>query len=179
LSGVGDVSPVSESAGDRQTEADGASPETGSQGCQEDSEGCRKGVGSGCQEDAGSEGCQKGSERCQSGSSEANPWRSGQAQAELLRNPFSPASRGAMPVPVLPGEALGEVDIRNDDREGGRRKEARVTVRMTPLQFSRLERAAELNGVAPTTMARMLINRGARSIVDEERAWRATGDPGW
>ena len=85
-----------------------------------------------------------------------------------------------MAVAILPGEALGEVDIRNDDREGGRRKDARVTVRMTSQQFSRLERAAELNGVAPTTMARMLINRGARSIVDEElRAWRATGDPGW
>ena len=82
---------------------------------------------------------------------------------------------------MIPGESLGDSGDREEiEKEAESRKQSRVTVRLTPRQFERLVAAADLNGVAPTTMARMLINRGARSILDEEqRAWRLTGDRGW
>jgi hypothetical protein len=59
------------------------------------------------------------------------------------------------------------------------RKEWRVTVRMTPMQYERLGEAARLYGVRPTTLARMLIKRGATAILDEERRDRYLhGDDG-
>jgi hypothetical protein len=39
-------------------------------------------------------------------------------------------------------------------------------VRLSPAQYQRLASAAELHGVAPTTLARVLINRGAVAVLN-------------
>ena len=44
-----------------------------------------------------------------------------------------------------------------------------VCVRLSAEQFSELEQAAHLYGVAPGTMARILVRRGARAVVDHHR----------
>jgi hypothetical protein len=49
------------------------------------------------------------------------------------------------------------------------RKDHRVTVRLGWSAYSNLEQAADLYAVRPTTLARMLINRGVRSILVEFR----------
>jgi predicted DNA binding CopG/RHH family protein len=60
-----------------------------------------------------------------------------------------------------------------------RRKDSRVTVRMSPEQYDCLLDAAKFYGVAPTTLARMLVNRGVHAILDEERRDRRFfGDDG-
>lgn len=51
-----------------------------------------------------------------------------------------------------------------------------VSVRLQPAQWKRLLIVAEMSGLRPTTMARLLINRGARAIIDEELRWRAQFD---
>ena len=72
---------------------------------------------------------------------------------------------------LIPSEQLAEASLEgHEDRLLPQpRKEWRVTVRMTPDLHAQLIRAAQLYGVPPTTLARMLINRGARAIVEEER----------
>jgi uncharacterized protein (DUF1778 family) len=45
------------------------------------------------------------------------------------------------------------------------RKTQRLGIRLKHSQYSMLKSAAELYGVRPTTMARMLINRGAQAVV--------------
>jgi hypothetical protein len=45
-----------------------------------------------------------------------------------------------------------------------------VGVRLSWEQYGALERAAKIYGVAPTTMARMLIKRGAEAVVESH--WR-------
>jgi hypothetical protein len=69
-----------------------------------------------------------------------------------------------------------------EDEDTNRRIEARirathqVSVRLRPDQWERLLRVAEWSGVPPTTMARILINRGAKAIIDEDlRQWRRYG----
>jgi hypothetical protein len=44
-----------------------------------------------------------------------------------------------------------------------------VNVRLDRDQYRDLCDAADLYGVAPTTMARMLVRRGARAVLDERR----------
>lgn len=51
-----------------------------------------------------------------------------------------------------------------------------VSVRLQPAQWKRLLIVSEMSGMRPTTMARLLINRGARAIIDEELRWRAQFD---
>jgi hypothetical protein len=45
-------------------------------------------------------------------------------------------------------------------------KARQVGVRLSAAQYQRLARAAELHGVAPTTLARVLINRGAIAVLN-------------
>jgi hypothetical protein len=47
-------------------------------------------------------------------------------------------------------------------------------VRLRPEQWDRRLMVAAWSGLRPTTMARVLINRGARAIVDEELRYRRT-----
>jgi hypothetical protein len=47
--------------------------------------------------------------------------------------------------------------------------ERQVNVRLSPYHYRDLCAAADLYGVAPTTMARMLVRRGTRAVLDERR----------
>ena len=70
----------------------------------------------------------------------------------------------------LPGEReLDQGQSGDPSEEKPIRKEWRVTVRLRHGQYEQLSVAAELYGVRPTTMARMLINRGANAIVNAYR----------
>jgi hypothetical protein len=53
------------------------------------------------------------------------------------------------------------------DTYGGRGN-PQVSVRLRPLDFDRLRRAAELYGVRPTTLARMMVIRGVGAILDAD-----------
>ena len=59
------------------------------------------------------------------------------------------------------------------------RKEARVVrqvgVKLTPGDYDMLVQAAELHGVAPSTLARMLVRRGAQAILDRDARERGAG----
>jgi hypothetical protein len=50
-----------------------------------------------------------------------------------------------------------------------------VGVKLRPVDYDLLAQAAELCGVAPSTLARMLVRRGAQAIVDRDRLG---GEPG-
>jgi hypothetical protein len=53
-------------------------------------------------------------------------------------------------------------------RDRWRRGNPQVSLRLRPLDFDRLRRAADLYGVRPTTLARMMVIRGVRAILDAE-----------
>jgi hypothetical protein len=53
------------------------------------------------------------------------------------------------------------------DAYGGRGN-PQLSVRLRPLDFERLRKAADLYGVRPTTFARMMVIRGVRAILDAE-----------
>ncbi len=53
------------------------------------------------------------------------------------------------------------------DSYGGRGN-PQVSVRLRPSDFKRLRRAADLYGVRPTTLARMMVIRGVGAILDAE-----------
>ena len=53
------------------------------------------------------------------------------------------------------------------DREEPRDRQ--VNVRLDPRRYRDLCKAADLYGVAPTTMARMLVRRGVLAVLDERR----------
>ena len=70
----------------------------------------------------------------------------------------------------LPAEAELFLELEETAQDATPRKplSRQVGVRLQPAQWKRLLLVAEWSGVRPTTMARMLINRGARAIIDEE-----------
>jgi hypothetical protein len=65
--------------------------------------------------------------------------------------------------------AEGEIDEGRDRRR--RTFTRQVGIRLSHNQYAELSRAADLYGVAPGTMARMLVRRGARSILDARRRY--------
>jgi hypothetical protein len=63
-------------------------------------------------------------------------------------------------------------DEPNEDRDRRRRVFTRqVGIRLSPEQYAELSRAAEIYGVAPGTMARMLVKRGSRAVIDARRRY--------
>jgi hypothetical protein len=48
------------------------------------------------------------------------------------------------------------------------RRSCQVGLRLRPRHFERLARAAEIYGVRPTTLARMMVLRGVNAILDAE-----------
>jgi hypothetical protein len=63
----------------------------------------------------------------------------------------------------------GELDEGRDRRR--RTYTRQVGIRLSHSQYEELDRAADLYGVAPGTMARMLVRRGARAILDARRRY--------
>jgi hypothetical protein len=61
----------------------------------------------------------------------------------------------------------GELDEGRDRRQ--RTYTRQIGIRLSPSQHAELSNAADLYGVAPGTMARMLVRRGARAVLDARR----------
>jgi hypothetical protein len=162
-------------------------PETDSPRCQNNGDDCPNGSDD-CQKDSG--GCLRGSEGCQNrsaghpafdgaswsggapgfGTPSAPPGLSLDEQLAWWKDFYTPPSQlraQADPPerPSLPGRVLAE----DDGQRERRRSQRRVTVRLDWSQYGELQRAAELYGVRPTTLARMLINRGVAAILTEYR----------
>jgi hypothetical protein len=74
----------------------------------------------------------------------------------------------------LPGSDELDQDLGPPDSETGfsrdrwRRGNPQVSLRLRPLDFDRLRRAADLYGVRPTTLARMMVIRGVRAVLDAD-----------
>ena len=76
----------------------------------------------------------------------------------------------------LPGpNELDEVTGREEDQETrfsrdswGGRGNPQVGIRLRPRDFERLHEAAKLYGVRPTTLARMMVIRGVKAILEAE-----------
>ena len=79
----------------------------------------------------------------------------------------------------LPSEAelLAELEETVQDESPPRPRSRQVGVRLQPAQWKRLLLVAQWSGVRPTTMARILINRGARAVIDEELRHRRQFGP--
>jgi hypothetical protein len=70
----------------------------------------------------------------------------------------------------LPGaEQLDHGDVSSKEAEQPPRRDWRVTVRLRSTQYEQLAAAAQLYGVRPTTLGRILINRGANAIINSYR----------
>ena len=67
---------------------------------------------------------------------------------------------GGLPDPAPPVAAL------EADAAGARARRVQINLKLAPGDAAELERAAELFGVPRTTLARILVNRGAREILD-------------
>lgn len=67
---------------------------------------------------------------------------------------------------------LEEIDSWIEDERPAQPRSHQVGVRLRPAQWNRLLLVARWAGIRPTTMARTLINRGARAIIDEELRFR-------
>jgi hypothetical protein len=97
-------------------------------------------------------------------------WISGEMQFDVL-NRLPGAVRdepGLTDVPRhggLPDTAVDDEELRSEERRG-RRRRVQIGLKLTPDQASDLEGAAELYGVTRTTLARLLVVRGIREILD-------------
>ena len=65
--------------------------------------------------------------------------------------------------------ADGEIDEGRDRRR--RTYTRQVGIRLSHSQYGELNHAADLYGVAPGTMARMLVRRGSRAVLDARRRY--------
>lgn len=83
-------------------------------------------------------------------------------------------SRRFIPAEV---ELLSEIEEAVQDESPPKPLSQQVGVRLQPAQWKRLLLVAQWSGVRPTTMARILINRGARAIIDEELRHRRQFGP--
>jgi hypothetical protein len=75
------------------------------------------------------------------------------------------------------GALLDELyeELEKERPRAARRKQ--LGIRMQPRQWERLELVAAWSGVPVTTMARVLINRGAKAVIDEELRMRQRFGP--
>jgi hypothetical protein len=91
-------------------------------------------------------------------------------RAEPKPAQFDPASGW-----VADEDFVGDERDRPETREDQDRRRLiysrQVCVRLSPGQFGELGSAANLYGVAPSTMARILLRRGARAILEHHRRY--------
>jgi hypothetical protein len=64
--------------------------------------------------------------------------------------------------------ALPDEETRFSGDSWGGKGNPQVSVRLRPFDFRRLKQAADLYGVRPTTLARMMVIRGIKAILDAE-----------
>ncbi len=69
----------------------------------------------------------------------------------------------------MPDEALEDAAMGSDGLEPHRR-EWQVNIRLDYDRYAELRAAADVYGTRPTTLARMLVNRGARAVMAAHRA---------
>jgi hypothetical protein len=74
---------------------------------------------------------------------------------------FSRRKRSAAPAAKLPGGGA----LPAKPSRGGRNRQ--VSIRLDDTGFDALQRAARIYGVAPSTMARLLVQKGAQQALDE------------
>jgi hypothetical protein len=115
---------------------------------------------------------QSGSDSYQAGSQEpatfSEPPRVGSSSRETgdddRMDPWLPGGNDLDQERGLPADSETRF---NRDAWGGRGN-PQVSIRLRPFDFRRLRRAAELYGVRPTTLARMMVIRGVNAILDAE-----------
>jgi hypothetical protein len=100
-------------------------------------------------------------------------WLSGTPQYDVMtRSPGAPRDEpGLSDFPAhggLPESAPSEAAIRKEANEAAR-KRVQIGLKLSPAEASELEEAADAFGVTRTTLARMLVVRGAREIVARAR----------
>jgi hypothetical protein len=76
----------------------------------------------------------------------------------------APKPRPSVPTPSLPGAELADINRSASEMTASRP----LGIRLRHSDYEQLACAAELYGVAPSTLARMLVGRGARAILDRE-----------
>jgi hypothetical protein len=83
-------------------------------------------------------------------------------------------ARRSLPDPDVVGEEAGDVGA---PAPRSRARDHAVGIRLSDRDYWLLSESAELYGVAPSTLARMLVRRGAQAILDRERG-EGEGEPG-
>jgi hypothetical protein len=77
---------------------------------------------------------------------------------------YQPLPRGTpAPTPHVPGAQVGDVERR--PRLEHRRRQ--VNVKLRDAEGAELDEAARIYGLAPSTLARLLVNRGVKAILEE------------
>ncbi|HSJ17031.1 MAG TPA: hypothetical protein VK920_02945 [Solirubrobacterales bacterium] len=71
--------------------------------------------------------------------------------------------------PAVPAASMPGDDIADIARVGRRKPVRQVGIKLRPDDYDALARAARLYGARPTTLARLLVNRGVRAVLDVER----------
>jgi hypothetical protein len=71
--------------------------------------------------------------------------------------------------PAVPAASMPGDDIADIPRVGRRKPVHQVRIKLRPDDYDALARAARLYGARPTTLARLLVNRGVRAVLDGER----------
>lgn len=89
------------------------------------------------------------------------------AEAEERKRQREERLNGRRFVPSEP-ELLDEVASWREDEHPPAPTSRQVGIRLRPAQWDRLLLVAKWAGLRPTTIARMLINRGTRAVIDEE-----------
>ena len=102
-------------------------------------------------------------------------------EAEARRPRRQPVVEGRKPTDMDPRSGWlvagdFETPVAGDEPDEGRDRRRRiftrqVGIRLSPDQYGELSRAADLYGVAPGTMARMLVKRGSRAVLDARRRY--------
>lgn len=77
----------------------------------------------------------------------------------------------------LPDAALADV-AGNADAVRRNPRDRQVNIRLDYVRYGALVRAGDLYGVAPTTLARVLVNRGVEAVLNAYRAERIDVDGG-
>jgi hypothetical protein len=99
-----------------------------------------------------------------------DPYEAFALSARKVRSEKEQAAAAGLPGPddLDKERALPDEETRFSRDAWGGRGNPQVSIRLRPHDFERLDRAAELYGVRRTTLARMMVIRGVKAILDTE-----------